>query len=555
VDGFEKYYIMKKIYLILIIISNFLPFGEDRWGYSQVSEEWRAFYIGPYNIDFPSSLVADLAGNVYVTGYSRRTSNITDWATVKYNTSGAQQWAARYNWPNVTASLGAYALSIAVDKNENVYVAGIAPINITGFPDKTTTVKYNSSGVQQWAAIFYGQTNNLTDYPGGQSVAVDDSGYVYVTTNSYWPEYGNYDYVTIKYNSSGVEQWYALYNGYNDGRPCRIVLDNEGNVYVTGYSPGDTTHNDIATVKYNSIGRQQWAARYNGPGNGSDSATDMKVDKFGNVYVCGASWGGDSTGYDYVTIKYNSSGVQQWTARYNGTGNGTDVAKSIGVDSLGNVYVTGFTWTGGNSGWDFATIKYNSEGVQQWVAIYDNTYWDYGYSLALDQQGYIYVSGETTIGIRFHYATLKYSPSGVQQWSIISNVNPNGEVPAAIALDSSLNVYVSGSDGNYLTIKYDQLVGVKPSSNLIQKEFKLYQNYPNPFNPTTVIKYSLPKSSLVNISVYDVKGKRIITLLNEMKQAGDYEVNFDGTNLSSGVYFYSIKAEGFYKTKKMILLK
>jgi len=85
--------------------------------------------------------------------------------------------------------------------------------------------------------------------------------------------------------------------------------------------------------------------------------------------------------------------------------------------------------------------------------------------------------------------------------------------------------------------------------------FELFQNYPNPFNPSTIIKYSIPKSGLVTLKVYDVLGKEISTLLNEKKEAGIHKIEFNQTNLSSGVYFYTLKTDEFLQTRKMILLR
>ncbi|MDO8551010.1 MAG: T9SS type A sorting domain-containing protein [Ignavibacteria bacterium] len=86
-------------------------------------------------------------------------------------------------------------------------------------------------------------------------------------------------------------------------------------------------------------------------------------------------------------------------------------------------------------------------------------------------------------------------------------------------------------------------------------EYTLYQNYPNPFNPITTIKYSIQKSSLVNLKVYDMQGKEVAILVNEEKPAGVYNVQFNSSNLSSGIYFYRIQAGSFNKVMKMILIK
>jgi hypothetical protein len=89
----------------------------------------------------------------------------------------------------------------------------------------------------------------------------------------------------------------------------------------------------------------------------------------------------------------------------------------------------------------------------------------------------------------------------------------------------------------------------------LPKQFALYQNFPNPFNPSTTINFIIPKSSFVNLKVYSMLGKEIARLVNEEKPAGTYEVDFNGSNLPSGVYFYRLQAGSFVEAKKMILLK
>ena len=89
----------------------------------------------------------------------------------------------------------------------------------------------------------------------------------------------------------------------------------------------------------------------------------------------------------------------------------------------------------------------------------------------------------------------------------------------------------------------------------VPTEYKLAQNYPNPFNPVTTIQYSIPQRSNVLLKVYDVLGNEVATLVNEEKDRGVYSVNFDATQLTSGIYFYTLQASDFIETKKMILIK
>jgi len=115
-------------------------------------------------------------------------------------------------------------------------------------------------------------------------------------------------------------------------------------------------------------------------------------------------------------------------------------------------------------------------------------------------------------------------------------------------------------DGDVLDISddvftIDMVTGVEELEEGIPSEFDLSQNYPNPFNPITLIKYQVPEASLVSIKVYDLIGREVTVLVNEIKQPGNYQISFDGKNLASGIYFYKMKAAEFVSVKKMNILK
>ncbi len=98
-------------------------------------------------------------------------------------------------------------------------------------------------------------------------------------------------------------------------------------------------------------------------------------------------------------------------------------------------------------------------------------------------------------------------------------------------------------------------VGIEEIEDLLPRKFELYQNFPNPFNPITRIKYAIPKSSYVRITVYNVLGQRISTLVNEQKPAGFYTIDFNASSLASGFYIYHLEADGFNMIKKMLVTK
>lgn len=123
--------------------------------------------------------------------------------------------------------------------------------------------------------------------------------------------------------------------------------------------------------------------------------------------------------------------------------------------------------------------------------------------------------------------------------------------------DGSEQTVIPNSQGDYWPswgIDTTQ-TGVIENDQKLWFGFQLYQNYPNPFNPTTKISYQIPENCFVTLKVYDVLGNELITLANEEKAAGSYEINFTASSFPSGIYFYSLKTDSYIETKKIVLLK
>jgi choice-of-anchor B domain-containing protein len=131
------------------------------------------------------------------------------------------------------------------------------------------------------------------------------------------------------------------------------------------------------------------------------------------------------------------------------------------------------------------------------------------------------------------------------------------------AYQGAWNVYPFYNSGKFIgsdiatglyVLKFGDPIGINTHNSNTPTELYLSQNFPNPFNPETKIKYEIPKNSYITLKVYDLTGKEIYSL-NQFKLAGSYEFNFDGSNLPSGLYFYSLEANGNKEVKKMVLLK
>lgn len=115
--------------------------------------------------------------------------------------------------------------------------------------------------------------------------------------------------------------------------------------------------------------------------------------------------------------------------------------------------------------------------------------------------------------------------------------------------------WIAGDQGKILKTTTGGLTYFNQSSNPVPNNYLLHQNYPNPFNPKTNIKFEIPSSNFVSIKVYNILGKEMTTLANEFLNSGAYQVEFNGVNFESGIYFYRIQAGDFTDEKLMIILK
>lgn len=535
--------------------------------FSQSVQEWTRTYAGPIDSgDYGVDIATDAQGNVYVAATSRGSMTGSDFVVIKYNSAGVQQWAQRYNGPS---NSGDVPVAIAVDGSGNVYITGRTLAS--GFNYDYATVKYNSGGAQQWAKIFNGAANG-DDQPSG--MVVDAAGNVYVT--GYSTGTGtNTDYATVKYSSSGAEEWVKRYNGSANGgdKASGIALDNSGNIYITGYVSSTGMGIDFATIKYTPAGIEVWAKRFSGAGgNTSENARAIAVDAAGNVYVTGS--GVVSNNSDFLTIKYNNAGDTVWTRKFNGPNSDFDAAYYIAVYDTNSIYISGACYSLSTTGEDIATLKYNSAGVQQWVKIYDGPggptdgpnglQEDFVNDLKLDAEGNVYITGTAYSNSSLHdYLIIKYDAAGTQKWLQLYN-GPENEDDGGfgIAIDNNNNVYVTGYAADSvsllyecITIKYSQPIGIQNISIGIPKSFSLEQNYPNPFNPVTNINFELPVGSKVFLTVYDISGKLVETLVSSELNAGKYRVDWNAAKYSSGVYFYKLETDKFSSVKKMILVK
>jgi hypothetical protein len=510
--------------------------------YAQVQQEWvRQYSTFPNGWNVPFSIVIDLHNNIYITGYSGSNNYGNHYSTVKYNSQGVVQWnridSLYYGTP----------CGNALDGVGNLYITGSC--YATGGTD-IVTLKYSPEGNLLWRVVFRGEGNNVDE---AYDLKVDQSGNAYIC--GFNSPYANapYRYLTLKFNSQGVLQWSKYYSGTGNGTNCANSLDIDrfGNSYVTGSTYNLGTFVDYTTIKYSSTGIQVWVRDFSGLQSSEDLARAITLDSSLNVYVTGFS-GYSSPAYKCTTIKYDNAGTQQWVARFDSSWGVYPI--KIVTDNASNIVIL----------CGYGVIKYNPFGQLIWSK-HEHPLYD----ICLDRNCDVYICGFQYIDTLVFLSTAKYSFTGNKLWEQIYLDRNYYNFQISIQLDSSKNVYVAGSTYetrsnsspiDFTTIKYSQNIGIKPISTDIPGNFSLFQNYPNPFNPTTKIKFDIPsvgtgRDLSVQLAIYDLLGREVATLVNEQLKPGTYEVEWDGTNYPSGVYFYKLTTESFNQTKRMVLIK
>lgn len=526
----------------------------------QPTQEWVARYTGPSNDLYGPFLQVDKEGNSYIAG----THVINDSVNIlcaKYNTNGVQLWAALYKYPGY----GYFTPSgLALDTFGNAYVTSGYALN-TFVPQNILLVKFSvSNGSVVWAKNYTGQFGNSYAY----DIKTDTQNNIYLAGAS------DSSHLLIKYNTSGDSVWVRKSRlPFTREVTYACTIDDSLNVIVTGSRsscvpppqqgcPFDT----VLTAKYSPGGELRWLRTYRYGSDLTHSGRKITSDQNGSVYIGGVT---RVSGFGvFLIMKYDRNGALQWGKIYDAPGTGDNALMSIAMDKQNNfLFVSGIGYTGGVSG-SATTIKYNaSSGDSVWVRLgIGSTYSSSNaWNVKVDSSGNSYIAGGATLitSSTSDFMTLKYLSQGDQAWLTLYNGPFNGTDGGRILeLDNFRNVYVLGYSQNaiqvtdYVIIKYSQFLGIHPVTNEIPASYKLNQNYPNPFNPVTTIRFSIPITSFVQLRVFDVLGKLKELPVNESISPAEYEIKINGAGYSNGVYFYQLIADGsVVDTKKFVVLK
>ncbi len=560
---------MKKLYFTvgIVAISLTMNFGQD-------VRLW-ATYHGDTGNESGVSVATDPWGNVYLAGITSSISNLgigghqtffgggnVDAYVVKFNPAGNLVWSTWYGGPGDEMTFLGGKLGIATDLQGNVFLAGltnsatnIASIgsyqDVIGGSLDAYLVKFDSSGVRQWATYYGG-----TDIEYGYNVGTDPLGNVYltgITGSAAGIASGGFqntlngpgDAFLVKFNAAGNRLWGTYYGGPNGDEGFAIATDDSAHVYlagVTGSTSGiasggfQNTYGggsyDAFLIKFDSSGARIWGTYYGGTGDEMaifNGDIDVAIDDLGNPYLTGMttstssiasggfqnSYGGG--GSDAFLVKFTPGGARSWSTYYGG--NGDDKGYSIAADASENIFMAGRTTsTSGISSGGFQNVygtnedgfvvKFNSAGSRYCATYYGGNDYDVLYGLDVDNSGNIYTGGGT--------ATTTGMASGGAQ-----------------------NSFGGGQSDAYL-VKLGSCIG---SVGVEDPNLNDLFIYPNPSNGKYFIETN--GEPIEDIQVYDVQGKIIYT--------SKYQKQIDISSSPKGIYFFKINIGEKTYVKKIIV--
>ena len=414
------------------------------------SLDWTRQYngLGAFPSDQVRDLLTDPEGNVYLTGSSEDANGRQIAATLKYGPDGGLIWQDRYAGP----SFGGPEIgrAMALSASGDLFVAGERGVDGANFPGPDIFVaRYSPSGARLWVVAYDGPGH---DFDTVGDIVVDTNGNVYVTGTSEGTTATGNDIVTLRVSPEGVINWAARFDGpahWTDAG-LDLALDNQGHVVVTGSVAVNTLFDtDIIVLSYDLSGNLAWSRQAGAALNRGDSGRSIACNAAGDIYV-GGWYEATANNLNYVTLKYDNVGTLGWLVQYSSPGNGSDQTRELRLAPDGGIVITG-TAVGGSLGVAVVTLAYHPTGVLRWTNVGAGL--EYSSlthrALAFDAQSNVYVLAFDTVvnGVNdFSMHPMRLNgATGVTEWQIDFGLGTQLEdYPVALAVGSDNAVYLTG---------------------------------------------------------------------------------------------------------------
>ena len=409
-----------------------------------------------------------------------------------------------------------------------------------------------------WIRTFGGINN---DY--GRSIQqVFNDGYIIIGTTASFGD--NNDAWLIKIDVQGNKEWDKTFGGSNDDFGSSIQQTTDGGYIITGWTNSfGGGNNDAWLIKTDVQGNKEWDKTFGG--NDADIGYSVQQTIDSGYIIIGWTRSFGLGNNDVWLIKTDVQGNEEWNKPLGGDlfERGYSVQQTID----GGYIIAGWTNSFGDVNYDLWLIKTDVEGNEEWNKLFGGSDSDRGYSVQQTIDGGYIITGETkSFGNgESDLWLIKTDAEGNEEWDKVFGGSDSDRGYSVQQTENTEYVitgwtksFGNGNNDAWLIKVENPIAKIKESN--IPDIFVFYQNYPNPFNLTTSLAYVLPKDELVNITIYDMMGRKIKTFVNNSQTAGYNSIQWNATNhrnepVSAGLYLYTIQAGEFRQTKKMVLLK
>jgi photosystem II stability/assembly factor-like uncharacterized protein len=426
----------------------------------------------------------------------------------------------------------------------------------TGLPPKITSSRITAGGtdtyIATWGAGVYKSSdfgdnwfprNNGINAAITRKLSIDSDGNIYTAS---WAS-------GVSRSTDGGKSWIMINNGFNNVNFYSIISDQKGNL-MAGSENG----------VYRSTDKGENWVRTNSVGN--NFGYDFKVDRFSRIYChtygsglyrttdLGQNWerldknfisqytfGFDTDKNDNIYVGTRGGAIYKstddcntWSKVYQSTVSNTAISEIITAPN-GNIFATCIKE---------GVLRSQDSGITWQVVKQESGVVLFNYPLAITKTGDIFTTDSKN-------KIFKSEDNGNNWIDITSNL---GKVRIrSFTVDNEDNLYLATEESVWKS-NPDSLTGIA-EDDIKPKEYFLSQNYPNPFNPSTTIKYSLPQTGRVTLSIYDLLGREVVKLIDEEKPAGEYETKWSASSYPTGVYFLKMQAGQFSEMRKLLLMK
>ena len=422
-------------------------------------------------------------------------------------------------------------------------------------------VRTDCDGDTLWTKT-YGGSGNDEAYSVQQTF---DGGFIIA---GYTTSFGGGDKLyLVKINSTGDMLWERT---YGQGRAYSVQQTTDGGLIIAGYS-GSYGH-DCYLVRTDSLGDTIWTSTYDQTRANHASSVQQTIDDGFIIAGMSRSFGQDDP--DMYIMKTDSNGDTLWTRVYGGGSD--DRAMSIKQTSDGGFIVAGYTTSFGAGAADFYLVRIDPTGNTLWTQTYGGYYYEWAHSVQQTNDGNFIIVGHMSPSCQrnsFDAYLVKTDSDGTTLWTRTYGKTDEDEYFYSVQQTDDGKFIIGGACGIFPVQAgeyphYDfWLVKIENDLTAIENDlnststFTLIGNYPNPFNPETTISFSITDNTKnTELTIYNLKGQKVKTLINEKLPAGNHQVVWDGKgengkSVSSGIYFYKMNTNKYTSTKKMILMK